>query len=237
MPIARKTSRASRVLGAGLAVLTACASPERTAEDTTAVPAQTPAVTATQTAAPAASPGEEWLDAMSGNALLAALNDGSRWVRSTDSPKQRRCASGPCGPAGPAVVNLWVERNAHNVGDSMAGDTAILVGKLRRVSGGESRMYRVRPGPYIYALFILTGSATQGRYQVREVNTSTGQHTAHAAGDWIRCNHTRQTTASAYFRDCNPPHAPSDDQAAVTHEDPAWFTCTSGCCTAGSLEP
>lgn len=236
MSLARQTSSASRVARVSLVfAFTACVSPEETAEDTTAVPAQTPAVTATQSAAPAASPGETWLNAMSGNALLAALNHTSRWVKSTDSPKTRRCASGSCGAAGPAIVNLWVEKNAHNVGDEIAGDTAILVGKLGHVSGEESRMYRVRPGPYVYALFILRGSGGQGRYQVRELNTATKQHTAHAAGDWIRCNHPKKTSAEARFRACDQPHAPAAAQA-VTHEDPAWFTCTAGCCTAGALE-
>lgn len=238
MSLARMSNRACRAAGASLTCLfTACVSTEKAAEDTTAVPAQAAAPTTTQTAAPAASPGEDWLNAMDGDALFSALNDGMRWVKSTDSPKQRRCAAGSCGPGGPAKVNLWVEKNAYKVGDEMAGDTAILVGKLSHVSGEESRMYRVRPGPYIYALFILRGNATGGRYQVRELNTATRQHTAHASGDWIRCNHTRQTTAKARFRSCEPPHALAGGQAAITHEDPAWFTCTAGCCTAGSLEP
>lgn len=207
--------------------IVACTSTEQPPADTT--------VAAGLPTASAASSGEDWLNKLDGDALLKELNDGSRWVKSTDSPKQRRCASGSCGAGGPAKVELWVEKNAHNVGDEMAGDKAILVGKLRHVSGEQSRMYRVRPGPYIYALFILKGSATQGRYQIREVNTSTKQHTAHASGDWIRCGHAKKPAAEAYFRACNPPHALEGGQAAMDHEDPAWFTCTAGCCTAGSL--
>lgn len=238
MSLARTSTRACRIAGMSLVCFfTACDSTEKAPEDTPALPAQAAAPTTTQTAAPAASPGEAWLNAMDGVALFNALNDGMRWVKSTDSPKQRRCSSGSCGAGGPAIVNLWVEKNANNVGDEMAGDTAILVGKLRHVSGEESRMYRVRPGPYIYAVFILKGNATGGRYQVRELDTATKLHTAHAAGDWIRCNHAKQTTAKAYFRACEPPHAPASGKAALTHEDPAWFTCTAGCCTAGLLEP
>lgn len=229
MPVARRGSRARRIAGASLTCfLTACVSGEDAARDTTALPAQG--------AAPTATPGEDWLNALDGNVLFAALNDSTRWIKSADSPRQRRCATAPCGPRGPATVNLWVERNANTVGDGDAADTAILVGKLRHVGGEESRMYRLRPGPYIYALFILQGTATGGRYQVRELNIATKQHAARADGDWIRCNHNLQATSSAYFRPCEAPHPPEDGTAAVTHEDPAWFTCTAGCCTAGATE-
>lgn len=239
MSLVRTSSTACRIAGIGLACsVMACDSTERAAVDTAGA-----APPAAQIAAPRSTPGEDWLNAMDGGTLFDALNNGARWTKSKDSPKQRRCFDpATCGATGMVGVNLWVEDNANNVGDDMAGDTAILVGKLRHIGGaggaGESKMYRIRPGPYMYALFIMKGDDTSGVYQIRELDISTKQHTAHASGVWIRCNHDSQpASAAAEFRACVAPHAPAGGKAAVTHEDPAWFTCTAGCCTAGSLEP
>lgn len=232
MPFAHWSSTTRKISGFALGCFViACDSTRQPPADTAAAVAPS--------AAPATTPGEDWLNAMKGGDLFAALTDGMRWTKSTDSPKQRRCLDpAACGATGRVGVNLWVEKNAYKVGDEMAGDTAILIGKLDHVGGaGESRMYGVRPGPYVYAVFILRGDSASGRYQIRELNTSTKQHTSHASGVWNRCNHDDEgTAASARFRSCEAPHAASAAEAAVTHEDPAWFTCTAGCCTAGSLD-
>lgn len=231
MPPPHRDGTTRRIAGLTLAwFLIAC-------DSTQQPPADSAAVAAPSTAA-ATSPGEDWLNALSGDELFAALNDGKRWTKSTDSPQQRKCLDpAACGATGRVGVNLWVEKNAYKVGDAMAADTAIMIGKLGHVGGaGESRMYRVRPGPYLYAVFILKGDAAKGRYQIRELNTATKQHTAHASGDWLRCvgaDHPIKTAAEAQFRSCEAPHAAV--AGGITHENPAWFTCAEGCCTAGSL--
>lgn len=233
MPPAHGNCTIRRIAGLTLACFAiACDSTQQPSADTAAV--------AAPSTAPAATPGEDWLNAMDGQKLFDALNDKARWTKSKDSPKERRCVDpAKCGMTGRVGVNLWVEKNANNVGDAIAGDTAILVGKLSHVGGaggvGESRMYRVRPGRYVYALFIMTGDDTSGVYQIRELDTSNKQHTVHASGVWLRCDHPRSaTSAEAEFRACKPPHLPDSLNAALDHEDPAWFTCTAGCCTAGS---
>ena len=183
--------------------------------------------------------------------ILAALADTDRWPAAPVEAR-RRCKGTPAcdRTTDPAKfsVRLWAEKGSKDVGHRDAGTEAILIGKMQALgsAAGTTLRYNLAPG-VTYAVYLMQEGGA-GRYEIWSVQGA--NKTMVDSGVQIECNHGRTWRYSfAMFTDCdNPPpeHLLGGGTAMdahlkftagirpTTHDDgPAWFTCTSGCCTAG----
>lgn len=218
----------------------------------TRAPADTSSATAAPSAAAAfASP----VANIPAAAITGMLNAAGRWQQYPTQAK-RPCKGTPgcASKADSSTVQLWAFTGAKNIGTANAGDTAIMIGKIRNLGPAATERYNLAANK-VYAIFIMRGggSADTGRYEIWEVQGSAKSMAD--SGQYIPCNHShlKWTNSFAVFTDCD--HPPTEELkqdgpfwrwtrttlgdsssagAAMTHDDgPAWFTCTVGCCTAG----
>jgi len=195
---------------------------------------------------------------MSGASLDSLARNPFIW--SAGDTAMRRCSAGwSCFFSGGKVrIVLSADTGARHRNPSV-GSGRILIGKLENLGGAPDAMYGLKPGPFNYLVFIVPGgSADTGRFVVEQVSkTYPYAHETVASGPFIGCKHnTRWSKSFARFRSCadGPPtervtsHAQPRGirTAGITNifgwlatfqmvaENPTWFTCTSGCCTAGS---
>jgi hypothetical protein len=141
-------------------------------------------------------------------------------------------------------VRLWAFTGSRGLSYSNAGDTAIMVGKIQNMGGDSTLRYGLAPHR-TYAIFIMRGPTGGSRYEIWGVQGAS--KTMADAGDYVECGHPHLTypISFAVFTDCDHPPELAGSQpgpsiiwtptgTGATHDDgPAWFTCTSGCCTAG----
>lgn len=207
----------------------------------------TPADTAA--ASPAPSPTTTWQSPVHGISpatIAAAMGNPGRWT-SKPTEAERHCkGTQACDDhASPAKVKvrIWAETNAKNVVfGGVSGSTAVLIGKMQRMGAQTTLSYNLSNGRP-HAVYLVDSLGTP-YYEVWDVNGSI--KTRVAAGKVTECNHTRDWNYSfAVFASCDT--SPEEhlvaapgasvvtwaNSGAVGHNDgPAWFTCTSGCCTA-----
>lgn len=196
--------------------------------------------------------------AMSGASLDSLARNPLIW--SAGDTALRRCSGGlSCFFAGGKVrVVISADTGARRRNPSV-GSGQVLIGKLENLGGAQDNMYGLKPGPFHYLVFIVPGgTADTGRFIVEQVNkNSPYAHQTVANGPFIGCKHNKTWTKSfGRFLSCSdgPPNEraasrvqPSGIRTAgianifgwldalhMGMEDPAWYTCTSGCCTAGS---
>lgn len=196
--------------------------------------------------------------AMSGDSLDRLARNPLLW--SAGDTALRKCSAGfSCFFSGGKVrVVLSADTGARRRNPSV-GSGQILIGKLENLGRAQDNMYGLKPGPFHYLVFVVPGgTADTGRFIVEQVNKNPPYaHQTVANGPFIGCKHNATWTKSfARFLSCahGPPAEPvrSGSRSRGIHtagianifgwlavflmeeEDPAWFTCTSGCCTAGS---
>lgn len=196
--------------------------------------------------------------AMSGDSLDRLARNPLLW--SAGDTALRRCSGGmSCFFSGGKIrVVLSADTGARRRNPSV-GTGQILIGKMENLGGAQDNMYGLKPGPFNYLVFVVPGgTADTGRFIVEQVNKNPPYaHQTVANGPFIGCKHNKTWTKSfARFLSCahGPPteRVTSDARSRgirtagianifgwlavfqMEAENPAWFTCTSGCCTAGS---
>ena len=223
----------------------ACTNETREPEDTTA------ATAATAAAAPFTSPVQN----IPAATIFAALNAQGRWQKYPDQV-DRDCKGAQCaGGAAHTSVALWAEVNAIRADFRDAADTAILIGKLHNLGGHTEARYNLARGKR-YAVYLMK-EGTLGRYEIWETDGSNkamvngGQYIEcghpdlaskwpHSFGVFTSCQETPELEAiqpGPFLRLKRParpgPVAAAGAPGASHSSGPAWFTCKSGCCTAG----
>lgn len=158
-------------------------------------------------------------------------------------------------------VNIYADTGARNVAPNPSSPGGTLIGKLENTGNATESMYGLENGPYDFLLYVfpVAGSAN-GRWVIERVDKAPPyNHQTVRQGIQVGCNHPTSWQASfAEFRSCadGPPAPPAMRTGAqaspgvrtagfnplsifkaiqlrgLTGEDPAWFTCTSGCCVA-----
>lgn len=179
--------------------------------------------------------------------IAGALGNAGNWP---DKPTEaeRHCKGTPAcdSHASPAKVKLrvWAEANARNVAFGSVGPTtAVLVGKLKNLGSQTTRTYNLVQGRE-HAVYVVDSLGTP-YYEIWDVHGAGKSRVA--AGKVTECGHAdrKWNYSFAVFAACatSPTShlvlAQGDsvyrwaNTGAVSHDDgPAWFTCTSGCCTA-----
>lgn len=197
--------------------------------------------------------------AMSGDSLDKLARNPLIW--SVGDTAMRRCRAGSsCSAAGGRVrVVLSADTGARRRNPSVRSGN-ILIGKLQNLGAAQDIMYGLKPGPFNYLVFIVPGgTADTGRFIVEQVNKNPPYaHQTVASGPFIGCKHNKTWTKSfGRFLSCadGPPTERVTSRAQprgirnagianifgwlalfrMEAENPSWFTCTSGCCTAGSV--
>jgi hypothetical protein len=99
-------------------------------------------------------------------------------------------------------------------------------------------MYNMQPGgSYEYYLIVLPGTGGGATWRLEELDTTAGAraHRRVASGVIRECNHPFQRGARADFKSCTTATVrPASFSALQTGggEEPIWYGCSSGCCTA-----
>lgn len=195
--------------------------------------------------------------AISGDSLDKLARNPLVWSGSDTA--LRRCTAGAsCLASGGRVrVVVSADTSARNTAPSVQSGQ-ILIGKLENLGRAQEQMYGLKPGPFYYLVFVVPGgTADTGRFILEQVSKIPPyEHRTVASGPFVGCKHTNTWTKSfADFRSCEdgpPTESMSSSRqpggirtAGVANffgwlgflqpelEDPAWWTCTSGCCTAG----
>ncbi|MCR4342066.1 MAG: hypothetical protein NUW01_19490 [Gemmatimonadaceae bacterium] len=157
-------------------------------------------------------------------------------------------------------VQIYADTGARNVGPNPTVAGGALVGKLENMGNATEAMYGLENGPYDYLLYVfpVTGSAN-GRWVIERVDKSPPYaHVTVSEGIQVGCNHpTAWNSSFGEFRSCAdgpPPNPPASARMGANTqsgirtagfnlfagfialqmlaEDPAWVTCTSGCCVS-----
>lgn len=224
-------------LGVALAAsISACTGERSQSADTAA-----PAAAAETGAAPAASTSP--VDKIPAAAITAALNNPARWQQFPAEAERLCKGTADCNNGvARTKVRLWSYVGTRTLGYPSAADTAILIGKIQNLGSFSTRRYNLESGR-IYAIYMMMNVAG-GRYEIWEAQ---GQNKSMvASGVYHPCQHEERKYpfSFAVFTDCDHPPKLATSQrgpglawsptgTGATHDDgPAWFTCTSGCCTA-----
>lgn len=165
-------------------------------------------------------------------------------LSAVNATPQNRCSAAPpgCNPWTRAQVRVY--RGQKTVGpanvDGKGHGTIVMMMRNAGPSTDptESR-YGLRAGAYEYYMLSKAAGADM-TWELYEVDLSQQDSTPrlHKSGTWHQCgdDHTAPTDAEGKFQKCPPPS--SADSAAMAAamlydpRDPAWMTCSSGCCTA-----
>lgn len=207
-----------------------------------AEPADTSAAAATPAASP---PWQSPVHNIAAATIATALGNPVKWPQPPGQGDRRCTGTQACDNPGSTVrvkVNVWAEANAMNVAFGSVGPTdAILIGKLKNLGGQKSRAYNLAPGRD-HALYLVDSLGTP-YYEIWEVHGADKDRVA--AGKVTECGHTRSWRYSfAVFATCETSPTEhltpgpggfftwANSGAVASHDGPAWFTCTSGCCTA-----
>lgn len=221
----------------------ACTGETRDPSDTTSVSAVSPAIADTTRF-------QSPVEAIPAADILAALADRARWP-AAPAEAQRRCKGTPAcertNNPEKIGVRLWAEARSKDVGHADAGTGAILIGKMQALGSGAGTTSRYNLAPGVtYAVYLMQRDGA-GWY---EIWGARGMDKFKVdSGVQIECNHPRTWRYSfATFTDCDTPppqhllagaamdaHVKFATGAppATVGDGPAWYTCTSGCCTSG----
>jgi hypothetical protein len=104
-------------------------------------------------------------------------------------------------------------------------------------------VYKIKGGTYRYYMIAHTVSSTQMNWTLHEVPQGKTAHKV-AEGSWTGCekyDHPTDRQADAMFTTCLKAHAADTTKKGNGKRfddptDPAWMTCSDGCCTAGNPE-
>lgn len=156
--------------------------------------------------------------------------------------RDRRCRGrAACGGGNPAQ-RTRVRVDAVDQQDSLSaaavpanGVVALRAGNTGAVADS---MYNMKPGNrYEYYLIVLPGAGGRASWRLEELDTMQGSraHRSVATGVIRECNHPFVRGARADFKSCATAATtrPASFSAfQTTLEDPIWYGCSAGCCTA-----
>jgi hypothetical protein len=219
-------------------LLAACA-------DDTPAPADSSATALGTAAAQWTSP----VDKIPADTISAALAAVAKWS-GPPGAALRHCRGTPaCDRANnPAKVwvRVWAAKGAKDIGHRDVGPgNAVMIGKIQNHGQDTTEVYNLAPNT-AYAVYLMQDAAGKGRYEIWRVQGN--RKTMVAAGTQRECGHEDRIwdDSFAVFATCET--SPTSQRevsrgdsvmmwanagATTTHRDgPAWFTCTSGCCTA-----
>ena len=209
---------------------------------------------------PASPSGPSVTVGLSGDSLHKLANNPALWV-GPDSAN-RPCIGGRCDwPifTKRTKVVIWAEDQARNVGPNPTPTGGTLIGKFENRGGGKEAQYGLQPGPYDFLMFAYPGTGAHGRWAVVQIDRRSGHQVRIASeGVYRGCDHPYPWQVSfAHFRTCEdglPPPRPTASRGRAAaggvntaglnlfsflallqtgvDDDPAWYTCTSGCCVA-----
>ncbi|MEX2177080.1 MAG: hypothetical protein WD801_00120 [Gemmatimonadaceae bacterium] len=157
-----------------------------------------------------------------------------------DAVRDQQPGAGTISPNGTIVARLV------NLGRPSGGDD----------DGPENRYGMGRGGNAEFYIIALRDGESGWRWTVREaIRNNAGAPRETASGSWVTCAHTPSTPGHpkgrSEFASCSTqagddaeasasgPRAPADHShssavpTTYNPRDPAWLTCTDGCCTAG----
>ena len=208
-------------------------------------PADTSAASVTPTTATWSSP----VDNIPAATITGDLGDPAKWPE-LPAQARRHCKGTPecvrTSAPNKVWVRVWAAAGANNVrARDVATNTAVMIGKIQNLGTDSADVYNLGPNQ-VYAVYAMKGATGNGHYEIWGVQG--GVKKKAAEGTLTECGHpTRHRTRSfAVFATCssspeNFSEVTKSDSVltwanvgtATTHRDgPAWFTCSSGCCTA-----
>ena len=200
---------------------------------------------------------------ISGPALYALATNPARWSPPFQAERACTGGLGCLLGTKKIKVDIYAEINAKDVGPNPSNPAGTLMGKLVNHGDATEAEYGLPRGPYQYLLYVFPATGPDGRWVIEQVeNAPPHNHVTIKEGKFHGCGHDRtwprsfarfltcadgppDTTASvrgsghtlptvrtAGFRSL--PVFPAINLLALNHRDPAWYTCTSGCCVADS---
>ena len=156
--------------------------------------------------------------------------------------RQRRCrGNAACRGANPSQRSR-IRVDAVNAQDSLSAAAVpangVIMVRANNTSTFADSMYNMQPGArYEYYLIVLPGTGGRATWRLEELDTTQGAraHRSVATGVIRECNHPFQRGARADFKSCATAAARPASFSAFQSgggEEPIWYGCSSGCCTA-----
>jgi hypothetical protein len=229
-------------------IVIACGKAERHQADSaaTASSAAAPAGTAALAAAPARAtapqPGAlaKSIDSYSGDELFQ-FTRGLRFTGGNE--RQRRCrGSAACRGRGPSR-STRVRVDAVDQQDSLSAATlpanGVIAVRANNRGAVADSMYNMQPGANYEYFLIVSPSANGGKatWRLEELDVTQGKraHRSVATGTVTECNHPFRRGARADFKTCASAalvRPASYKPFQSDSEEPIWWDCALGCCTA-----
>lgn len=160
-------------------------------------------------------------------------------------PNQERCSVAPpgCNPKTRAQIAVYDGQQgvgpANANGNNGYGTIVMKMTNTGPASAPTEFMFGLKPGNYVYYMVAYT-QGTGMRWELYEVRTDdpNAKPTSIKTGDFAACpGHTQRPSAKGEFSTCDKAPHTTNTPAALSgaESDPAWMTCSAGCCTAGEL--
>ena len=159
-------------------------------------------------------------------------------------PSQERCSVAPpgCDPKTRAQITVYDGQQGVGPANANGNNYGTIVMKMTNTgpaSAPTEFMFGLEAGNFEYYMVAKKKSSDMS-WELYRVPTDdpNAEPTLTKSGDFAACpGHTQRPSAKGEFSTCDKaPHTNNTPGALRGGEsDPAWMTCSAGCCTAGEL--